>query len=328
MGTLFFIITIFCFIGLIVGLIKPLIIGRIIKRNTRRKTIALVLGGAVVVSALIGSSLDSPKLVDNSQEDNQVVEQQTSQNNNNQEQEITEEESPENQSQSDNQAVKTDSQESLPQQTTQPSQPTSQLFSVVKVVDGDTIKVDINGTTETLRLIGINTPETVDPRKPVECFGIEASNRAKELLTNKKVRLEADPSQGERGIYGRLLRYIWLEDGTFFNKQMILDGYANEYTYNTPYKYQNEFKQAEKEARENKRGLCADDACLNYVDSQTMPEQSTDKYYTSSYHTSIYYYPVDCDGWKSLSEKYLEAYDSLEALLQVYHSKTLSSQCQ
>jgi len=336
MGTLFFIITILCFIGLIIGLIKPLLIGRIIKRSIERKTIALVLGGAFIASAIIGSSLDSAKSVDNNQQDNQVVEQQENQNSDNQG--ITEE----NQ-ESDNQSEEpaqteptqiTDNSEPQFQQTTQPSQPISQLFSVVKVVDGDTIKVDINGTTETLRLIGINTPETVDPRKPVECFGIEASNRAKELLSNKKVRLESDSSQGERGIYGRLLRYIWLEDGTFFNKQMILDGYANEYTYNTPYKYQNEFKQAEKEARENKRGLWADDACVDYVDSstdtpsQTTPEQSTGQYYTSSYHSSTYYYPADCDDWKSLSEKYLESYDSLEALLQVYPLKTLSPQCQ
>ena len=143
------------------------------------------------------------------------------------------------------------------------------LYSVVKVIDGDTINVNIGGITETIRLIGINTPETVDPRKPVECFGIEASNKAKELLTNKKVRLEADPTQGERDKYDRLLRYIWLEDGTFFNKKMISDGYAYEYTYDTPYKYQAEFKQAETEARLAKRGLWADNVCSQ--ENQTQP---------------------------------------------------------
>ena len=55
-------------------------------------------------------------------------------------------------------------------------------YQVIKVVDGDTITIDLNGKAETIRLIGINTPETVDPRKPVECFGVEASNKAKELL--------------------------------------------------------------------------------------------------------------------------------------------------
>ncbi len=137
----------------------------------------------------------------------------------------------------------------------------AKVYSVVKVVDGDTFSADINGKTETLRLIGIDTPEVVDPRKPVQCFGVEASNKAKELLTGKKVILQADPAQGERDKYNRLLRYAWLEDGTFFNLKMIEEGYAFEYTYDTAYKYQAEFKQAEEGARLAKRGLWADNAC-------------------------------------------------------------------
>ncbi len=149
---------------------------------------------------------------------------------------------------------------------------TSDLFLVVSVVDGDTIKVNIGGTVETLRLIGIDTPEVVDPREPVQCFGVEASNKAKELLSGKMVRLEADPTQGERDTYGRLLRYVFLSDGTNFNKLMIEQGYAFEYTYNLPYKYQAEFKQAENYARTNKLGLWADNTCAGVaspVDSGT-----------------------------------------------------------
>jgi micrococcal nuclease len=159
-------------------------------------------------------------------------------------------------------SAKEDATQNKEQSSSQNSAPEIKSYSVVKVIDGDTVNVNINGTTETVRLIGINTPETVDPRKPVECFGVEASNRAKELLTGKKVILEADSTQGERDKYQRLLRYIWLEDGTFFNKKMISDGYANEYTYNMPYKYQVEFKKAEAEAKALKKGLWADDACL------------------------------------------------------------------
>jgi len=141
----------------------------------------------------------------------------------------------------------------------------SNLYSVSSVIDGDTIQVVIDNEKETLRLIGIDTPETVDPRKPIQCFGKEASAKAKSLLSGKSVRLESDPTQGERDKYQRLLRYVFLEDGTNFNKLMISEGYAHEYTYNIPYKYQSEFKQAQKEAEENKRGLWADDACLaNY----------------------------------------------------------------
>lgn len=143
----------------------------------------------------------------------------------------------------------------------QPKSTKNNLCKVIKVIDGDTVTVEIDGKKETIRLIGIDTPETVDPRKPVECFGIEASNKAKEILMGKSVRLEADSIVGERGKYGRLLRYIFLEDGTNFNKMMIGEGYAYEYTYNSSYKYQNEFKQAEKEARETKRGLWGDGVC-------------------------------------------------------------------
>ena len=140
--------------------------------------------------------------------------------------------------------------------------PTPIFYKVTSVVDGDTIKVSIDGKIESIRLIGIDTPETVDPRKPVQCFGLEASNKAKEVLTNKKVLLESDSTQDDRDKYNRLLRYVFLEDGSNFNKMMIAEGYAHEYTYNSPYKYQAEFKQAEKEARENKKGLWADNVCV------------------------------------------------------------------
>lgn len=131
-------------------------------------------------------------------------------------------------------------------------------YLVVAVVDGDTLKVNIDGKEEALRLIGMDTPETVDPRKPVQCFAKEASSKAKETLTGKKVKLEVDPSQGERDKYDRLLRYLYLEDGTLYNQMMIEEGYAHEYTYNTPYKYQEVFKQAETRARESKKGFWGD----------------------------------------------------------------------
>jgi micrococcal nuclease len=149
-----------------------------------------------------------------------------------------------------------------PTTTVSAEQPAStELYAVTSVTDGDTIKVNINGKIETLRLIGIDTPETVDPRKVVQCFGKEASTRAKALLTGKKVRLEADSSQNERDKYDRLLRYVFIEDGTFYNQVIIEEGYAHEYTYDLPYKYQAEFKAAEKRAREAGKGLWAADTC-------------------------------------------------------------------
>jgi len=132
------------------------------------------------------------------------------------------------------------------------------LVKVLRVIDGDTIEIEDLGK---VRLIGIDTPETVDPRKPVQCFGKEASGKAKEMLLGKKVHLESDPTQGDKDKYNRALRYVFLEDGTNFNKWMIENGYAHEYTYNIPYKYQREFKDAEKSARDNNRGLWASDTC-------------------------------------------------------------------
>lgn len=143
-----------------------------------------------------------------------------------------------------------------------PIEKTQKFYKVLRVIDGDTIVVNLDGSPKTIRLIGIDAPESVDPRKIVECFGIEASNKAKEILNGKKVSLEKDKSQGEKDKYGRLLAFVFLEDNTNFNKLMIKEGYAHEYTYQSnPYKYQKEFKKAEKEARINKKGLWADNAC-------------------------------------------------------------------
>jgi micrococcal nuclease len=135
------------------------------------------------------------------------------------------------------------------------SNPTDVYYPVLRVVDGDTIDVGVNGKTERLRLIGINTPETVDPKKPVECFGPQASANAHKFLDGTEVKIAADPSQGDKDIYGRLLRYVWLRDGLFYNLEAIKDGFAFEYTFKTAYQYQKEFQAAQKSAQENKLGL-------------------------------------------------------------------------
>lgn len=132
------------------------------------------------------------------------------------------------------------------------------FYRVVRVVDGDTIVVSIDGEEQKIRLLGIDTPETVDPRREVECFGKEASNKTKDFLKFGRVRFESDLSQGDTDNYGRLLRYVFLADGTHVNLELIRLGYAHEYTYNLPYRYQTDFKQAEQEAREAGRGLWGD----------------------------------------------------------------------
>ena len=140
------------------------------------------------------------------------------------------------------------------------SGPTSPLYDVVSITDGDTIKVNYGGTVTPVRLIGVNTPETKDPRKPVECFGQEASDYLAKLLTGKKVALETDPSQTDRDKYNRLLRYVYL-DGEDVGYQIIKNGYGYEYTYNYPHKYQQDYIAAQKYAEDNNIGLWAPDTC-------------------------------------------------------------------
>ncbi len=135
-------------------------------------------------------------------------------------------------------------------------------FRIIKIEDGDTVTVDWNGQKRTIRLIGMDTPEVVDPRKPVQCFGHEASARGHQLLENQTVKIETDPLVGEVDKYGRTLGYLFLPDGTLYNQAMIAEGYAHEYTYNKQtYKYQAQFKLAEEQAKTTEKGLWNPNTC-------------------------------------------------------------------
>ena len=121
-----------------------------------------------------------------------------------------------------------------------------------RAIDGDTIIVNIAGVKERVRLIGVDTPETKHPRKPVQYYGKEASMFTANMVEGKKVRLEFDQSQRDR--YKRLLAYVYLEDGTFLNAEIVKQGYGHAYT-KFPFKYMHKFRQHEREARLKKRGL-------------------------------------------------------------------------
>ncbi|MBI4433726.1 thermonuclease family protein [Candidatus Uhrbacteria bacterium] len=123
---------------------------------------------------------------------------------------------------------------------------------VVRAIDGDTMELE-GGTM--VRYLGIDTPETVDPRKLVECFGPEASRANHALVDGKRVRLVADVE--DRDKYGRLLRYVYLTDGTFVNLQLARDGFAAAYTYPPNVAHAEEFHAAARAAREQRRGLWA-----------------------------------------------------------------------
>ena len=127
-------------------------------------------------------------------------------------------------------------------------------WRVSQAVDGDTLLVAQNGRQETVRLIGVDTPETKDPRKPIQCFGYAAADHTRHLAEGKSVRLEADPNDSDRDKYKRLLRYVYLPDGTLLNAELIKDGYAFAYTVFSFTKI-DEFRQLEKDARVNNRGL-------------------------------------------------------------------------
>ncbi|MGZ0086337.1 thermonuclease family protein [Caldibacillus thermoamylovorans] len=124
---------------------------------------------------------------------------------------------------------------------------------VIHVVDGDTVEVRFsNGATAKVRLIGVNTPETVHPNKPVEKYGKEASNYTKKRLTNKTVTLEFDVQIKDR--YGRLLAYVWIGK-ELYNETLVKEGYANVMTIQPNVKYQKRFLAAEQAARKAKKGL-------------------------------------------------------------------------
>jgi len=127
----------------------------------------------------------------------------------------------------------------------------AQSFRVDRVVDGDTV---ILATIGRVRLIGVDTPESVDRRRPVEAFAAEASQFLKHLLTGKQVRLEYDETRHDR--YRRTLAYLFLPDGTFVNEEIIRQGYGFAYT-RYPFRYLERFRQREREARERRIGLWA-----------------------------------------------------------------------
>lgn len=143
-------------------------------------------------------------------------------------------------------------------ETTQQAPNGKKLLNVIKISDGDTITLSEIGT---IRMIGVDTPETVDPRKTVQCFGKEASDFTKGQLSVAKVYLEFDETQGRIDKYGRTLAYVFKEDGTNYNKQLISEGFAHEYTYKLPYKYQADFKQAQADAKAQGRGLWNANTC-------------------------------------------------------------------
>ena len=211
-------------------------------------------------------------------------------------------------------------------------------FMVSRVIDGDTIHVKNGEEIWKIRFIGVDTPETVHPDKPVEFFGVEASNKVKGLIQGQFVMLESDDSQANQDKYGRYLRYVRLLDGQNLNQKLILEGYGFEYTYNSkPYKYKAEFDKAEAFARENNLGLWGEQAqnaeFQNGNDSnQSNPElgdlnEGKDYYfYVSSQARTKYYCETDL-MWQNLSTNNLLKYEYEEKLKNDFPNLSLNKPC-
>jgi len=163
--------------------------------------------------------------------------------------------------------------------------------TVTRVIDGDTIEVEMRGETYKVRLIGINTPESTTR---IESYGKEASNFTKSQLLGKKVYLEKDVSETDK--YGRLLRYVWLKKPSeltdseirtkMFNAILVLEGYAQAATYPPDVKYAEYFAKYEAEARENNRGLWA-------LEGKT-ESQNLDRIVYWTPNGKSYHYSKDC----------------------------------
>lgn len=137
---------------------------------------------------------------------------------------------------------------------------------VSRVIDGDTIEVNVSGRIYTVRYIGIDSPETVNPRTPIQCFGPEASQKNTELVAGKTVYLERDIIDTDR--YGRLLRYVWLENQVLVNETLVIEGFAKADAHPDYTKHTERLSAAQDQARKLRNGMwgqCLYDNALTSV---------------------------------------------------------------
>jgi len=248
------------------------------------KKLFYIAGGIILLIIILiiiggGEGDKNNQIVEQEKERNQPSFSQTNQNNLGQEKDMGNE---------DNLEL-----EQSEQPTTENIEKQESLFKVLKVVDGDTIKLESG---EVVRYVGIDTPETVHPSEPVQCFGKEASDKNRELVEGKLVKLEKDITDKDK--YGRLLRYVWIGD-LFVNDYLVREGYAYIYTYPPDVKYSEQFVQAQREARENNRGLW--NACKETKkDEPTCEAKYLDEYQCSGNQLMRMYQNQDCSTeWES-----------------------------
>lgn len=211
---------------------------KIFKSESRKKLTGYYLG--ILIISMIGVGITAPPQDSANQESAPIVEE-------------IPEEIPEPQVQA---AEIEPEPETVPEP--EPHNPEDYWHEVLSVVDGDTVKARIDGESVTIRIIGIDAPESTIKN---ECYGNESSKKAKEFLSGKWIKIESDSSQDNIDKYGRSLRFVYFDQGTDFGKRMIEEGYAYEYTYDEPYKYQKDYKFMQDYAKRNSHGLWAKDTC-------------------------------------------------------------------
>lgn len=128
------------------------------------------------------------------------------------------------------------------------------LYRVSRFVDGDTIQVTMQGVEEKVRFIGVDTPETHKPNTPVQCYGPAAAAHTKALIGQHSVRLESDSLSTDRDRYNRLLRYVYLPDGTLVNEDLVKNGYGFYYPY-FPFTKAEQFSAVQATAKAVLKGL-------------------------------------------------------------------------
>lgn len=221
MDGLFLILFLLSPVALVIGLVRPSVYSKIFKGKLSRKNIGLAFGGLMFASfILFGVTSDSTP----PDKESELVSSE----------EIIE---------------KVEKSQTLGEITEEIEAPKQDLIKVTRVIDGDTIEIEGG---QKIRYIGIDTPETVHPNEPVGCYGKEASDKNTGLVLNKEVRLEKDVSETDK--YGRLLRYVWIED-LMVNEYLVREGFAVSSSYPPDIKYQERFVEAQRKAREKGKGL-------------------------------------------------------------------------
>lgn len=145
--------------------------------------------------------------------------------------------------------------DSCPEQKIAPTISNEKTYKVIRIIDGDTFEIESG---EKVRLIGIDTPEIDEKDQTKKCWALKAMFKTKEMLEGKNIKMEQDISSTDK--YQRLLRYVWIED-FFFNDYLVKNGLAWAVTYPPDVKYQEQFSESQRQARESKLGLWGEEPC-------------------------------------------------------------------